>query len=1102
MANDDLSFDYEASRQGAYNGRSALAEAMNEFPTAPAMALAPTEKPPTPTPGEPPAAPAPRAPTLADASGNTMPTAEQMGEGGERVMAVGKDIALGAVETVRNQALGGMRDATQEVLELTRLSEIGLSLPEVSEPQTVTGGLARSTAQFLTGFLPAFRVVKGGATASMLAKTGKAMLAGAFADAVVFDPHEERLSNLVQSFPALQNPVTDYLAADANDSEAEGRFKNAAEGLALGGMVDGLTTALGALRQARKIKATAVEATLVPEPIKIPLGDETKPLVEVVDEAAPLAREAGDEAPPMFPVERADPLMDAAKITGEELRPDDFEIVTPGVPERAVNLNLSRIQTPDDVKEALATVGDIFRPQIDEARRGKITLAETSRLADDLGLSVETLLERRRGQAFNAEEAVAARRILESSGRQLVSLAKKAASGDSRPSDLIAFRRSLALHHAVQSEVSGMTAEAGRALSAFRIMAKGGAEQSRQIKEIIEASGGSDFSRAMAAKMATLDKPEQLVTFVKQAQKATTIDMIQEAWINGLLSGPQTHVVNTLSNTLTNIWQIPERFVASQIGQTLGGGEIGAREALAQAYGLVRGAKDGFKMAARAFRVGESSDLLGKVEMPRRAISGENLEAAGAAGRVWDFVGNVVRLPTRFLTAEDEFFKGVGYRMELHALAFRQARAEGLAGADMAKRMADIIAEPPDTIRLASIDAARYQTFTAPLGRAGAKLQGAIAESAALRFVVPFFRTPVNIMKFAGERSPLAPLSKAVREEISAGGARRDLALAKIATGSMLMSVVTEMAAGGRLTGGDLANKDMRAIRRDTGWQPYSVKIGDKYYAYNRLDPLGVTIGIAADLAEILPKLDEAEADELAAAAVLAISKNVVSKTYLQGISNVVEIFDEGMPELGASKGKRFVRDLLSSSVPTLFAQIARTNDPTLRHVEGMIDAFKNRLPEYREDLPPRRNLWGDPIVLEGGLGPDLMSPIYTSTVKDDPVSEEILRLGKPVSMPPRDLGGVELTPEQYDRFVTIAAKEVRGPSGLTLKDDLRAMMRGVAYRRASDGEDGVKADLVQAKVNAFQDAAVVALMRENPDLFAEINRKRMEAAEAKRPLF
>ena len=77
------------------------------------------------------------------------------------------------------------------------------------------------------------------------------MLKGAVADFSVFDPHEARLSDLIEEVPALKNPVSEFLAADPEDSAAEGRLKNAAEGLGLGVLTDGLILSLRTLRAAR-----------------------------------------------------------------------------------------------------------------------------------------------------------------------------------------------------------------------------------------------------------------------------------------------------------------------------------------------------------------------------------------------------------------------------------------------------------------------------------------------------------------------------------------------------------------------------------------------------------------------------------------------------------------------------------------------------------------------------------------------------------------------------------------------------------------------------------------------------------------------------------
>ena len=77
------------------------------------------------------------------------------------------------------------------------------------------------------------------------------MAAGAIADFSMFQAQEERLSNLIETFPSLNNPISEYLAADADDGEIEGRLKNTLEGLALGGVVDGLIAGVRAIKKAR-----------------------------------------------------------------------------------------------------------------------------------------------------------------------------------------------------------------------------------------------------------------------------------------------------------------------------------------------------------------------------------------------------------------------------------------------------------------------------------------------------------------------------------------------------------------------------------------------------------------------------------------------------------------------------------------------------------------------------------------------------------------------------------------------------------------------------------------------------------------------------------
>ena len=114
-------------------------------------------------------------------------------------------------------------------------------------------------------------------------------------------------------------------------------------------------------------------------------------------------------------------------------------------------------------------------------------------------------------------------------------------------------------------------------------------------------------------------------------------------------------------------------------------------------------------MFATALRTGEPSDFVTKVEnQGQKAISG--------------LKGEVLRLPSRFLTAEDELFKGIARRMELNGLAVRKAAQEGLKGQEARDRAAELLVNPTDDMMLSALEYGRYATFQAPLGRFASKV--------------------------------------------------------------------------------------------------------------------------------------------------------------------------------------------------------------------------------------------------------------------------------------------------------------------------------------------------------------------------------------------
>lgn len=959
-------------------------------------------------------------------------------------------------------------------LDLVTRAEAGetsILFPETDRPEGFAPNLARSAGQFVSGFAGPFKILKGAIG------TGKAVLAsGAIADAFAFDPDEPTASEFLET-TGLANPVTEFLATDADDSEAEKRFKNAVEGALLGKIGQKLTEAVtGTFRALRAGKGVSTAAETAEIAAK-----ESEATLKRIQEKVSAGGETAVVSRPRPAVSDPDAL-DA---------PIEFTDLNDPVPEKAVNINLSKLDTPDDVKNVIAQVATEFEGDIQKARRGKITLEQTEALADDLGLTVEQLMSRRQGEAFNAETVFAARKILVSSAEQVRALARVAQGTDASAEDKAAFLQAMSTHKGIQQQVSGLTAEAGRALSAFRIQA------GRDINVVLDSV--QDVSE-VARKIATQDTLQGVNIATRNAEKATTKDMLLEVWINGLLSGPTTHMVNLTSNAMVNLWAVPDRMLAVGFGKIFPGqNEVATGEVVEMLYGMANGYKDGLKLGWKALRTGEAIDPLTKLEIRKqKAISGENLDLVGPAGRAVDFLGETIRLPGRFLTAGDELFKSVNYRMELQALAHRQARQEGLDGRNLASRITEIVNDPPAQIVEDATQFARVQTFTNQLGETGRAIQNVSNSHPAAKLLLPFVRTPTNIMKTVGVKSPLAPFAKSVRSDMFAGGARRDLALAKMSTGSMIMSTAAMMASEGRISGGGPANFALRRLLRDTGWQPYSIKIGETWFSYNRLDPIGMTIGLGADYAEIIGNVDEFDGLTLASTVALATAKNVASKTYVRGLTDVLGALDQvsADPNKENASFERYIARLGSTFVPftSLLSTIERQIDPTLRSADGFIQTLKARTPGYSADLPPVLNMWGQEVILGGGLGPDIISPIYVSHTKESPVSAEMFRLKLPMGMPQKSMSGVRLEPQEYHDFVkTIAESGVEG--------NLKTIINSRVYRNStSDGPEGQKAATIRSMIEQSRQAAREQIKFGRDPQFQNL-RQRMKEAEAKQAL-
>jgi hypothetical protein len=629
--------------------------------------------------------------------------------------------------------------------------------------------------------------------------------------------------------------------------------------------------------------------------------------------------------------------------------------------------------------------------------------------------------------------------------------------------ELASFRKAWLAHVALEEQVAGATAEAGRALQQFKMLASAKDASGEAVRAYLRGGRGRDSIEDAARAIVDLSEdPAKANHFMREAVKPRWRDKFNELWINSLLSGPRTHVVNFVGNALTTALSFPELATTAAIGKVTRSkdralfGEIGARAA-----GMADSSLEALRRMKTAFATGEPIDAASKVEAAHHQAIG---------GRA----GNIIRIPTRALTAADEFWKTFLTAGAERQMAWRKAAAEAKGPEDFASRYEALLRAPPEDIAKAAQSSARYFTFQQELSPAMRGISQWSTNSAIGKILLPFVKTPTNIIKFAGERSLFGLIMPEVRQALRAGGRARDEALAKMTLGSGLSTAAVVATLNGRMTGGGPTDPRERAALLQSGWQPYSIRVGDKWVSYQRFDPVSTLLGVAADFSEAGQWATNKESDQLALKLAQSVAKNITNKTWLSGLSDAFDVLSD--PE---RYGKGYVQRLAASmAVPALVSQTAQTMDPDLRDARSIMDAIKTRVPVLSRSVPVRRNVWGEPVEAGDAIGPDILSPFYGTRIKTAPVNQEIARLRVPLSMPQRHITiegrRVDLTQQQYDDYLQLA--------GQPAKQYLEQQIASPEWQAMTD-ED--RRQTVRDAMADFRDAARTALLERHPELSA-----------------
>jgi hypothetical protein len=683
------------------------------------------------------------------------------------------------------------------------------------------------------------------------------------------------------------------------------------------------------------------------------------------------------------------------------------------LPKYASSINLNRMGADEVEKRTLLETTDLLSNMIDKARGGKMTFDQIREASTRLDDMIRPLPVPKKGMILDAVNADRVRNAQVASTQDFHAMMEQYKVNPEGLSDefLGEFRKSFE-RHAYLTMLDAKTATAtGRALAARRMISS----PTKNYSEMLNAMGGKSFNRDLLNQMSKIDTSDlgQVNAFIKSFAKVKTSDMLYEGWVNFLLSGPTTHVANTFSNAMTFLTKPLESGLAAGSEAVLSKLQGRHRErffgeALQDVWGGIEGVKDGARTAMRLL-MDESipADRLMKIEELARTQS-----IPGKTG-YW------IRSPGRALMAADAFFKSVNYSAEVRGLAYRKASEAGLRGQARIDKMAEILSDltsHPDMVASAKNEAV-YRTFNkefGPAGRAINKLRTTPYIGWPAKVLIPFLRTPMNIAKFSLERTPLnLPRLAYKAAKGTLKGAELADEMAKPILGAALSLPVVLGVLEGNITGQGPKEQSKRDALLRTGWQPYSVKIGDTYVPFARLEPLSSILGMTADFVELSKTASDTDAAKIAERVASSFAKNITSKTFMQGLSSFVDFLSDP-----GGSGERFVEGLAGSVIPTGVASVARAVDPVQREVHGPLDAIKSRIPGVSQSLAPQIELWGNEKQRPGNALERLVSPMPTSKASKDWVDNELARIGATVGRAKRSIGGVDLTPREYADYV------------------------------------------------------------------------------------
>lgn len=518
--------------------------------------------------------------------------------------------------------------------------------------------------------------------------------------------------------------------------------------------------------------------------------------------------------------------------------------------------------------------------------------------------------------------------------------------------------------------------------------------------------------------------------YVNDQIPASVSDKIVNLWRAGLLTAPTTtfgNITGNLSEAITRKVGVNPVATAADAAMSLFTGK--RTRTLAPLGSGVEGAKVGAKKLPAFLKTGyDERNALSKYDA--KAISyGDSVPGKAATA----YVNGVYRL---MATADQPFYYSA-HRNALGSIAKAEAINAKIPANQRAQWVDDFMNNPPKEALERAAEEAAYAVFQnkTGLGQAAQAFKKGLNKLAPGLgdFIVPFTQVPASIASRVVTRTPIGTAIEVVKQirRVRGGGNFDQRAMSQAvgegAVGVAILGAGYALANSGMLTFGYPKDEKERKLWESEGKQPYSVRIGDRWYSMNYMQPFGTMLAVGAKVGEQVDK-GAGVLDAIGVAAGTA-GQSIANQSFIKGVSSAIDTVTD--PERAATK---FLNQTGASIVPNIVRATARSFDPLQRESAGFVEGIKQGIPGLREQTAAKNDIFGEPLLAKDNPANQLLNPLRPSKARDtDVVLQEIRRLqdvdlGKiPSQINKTSLGkDVELGKEQIRELQQNVGKSVK----------------------------------------------------------------------------